>query len=64
MAILDRCKQRSPQQQLLVLTHDATDEMRRNCLAQGADAVYDKSTQWVALLGCMEQLRSLQEVQR
>jgi hypothetical protein len=39
LAILDRCKQRSPQQQLLVLTHDATDEMRRNCLAQGADAV-------------------------
>jgi CheY-like chemotaxis protein len=39
LAILDRCKQRSSQQQLLVLTHDATDEMRRNCLAQGADAV-------------------------
>ncbi len=64
LAILDRCRQRSPQQQGLVFTHYATDEMRRYCLAQGADAVYDKSTQLVALLGRMEQLRSLKAVQR
>jgi hypothetical protein len=38
--------------------------MRRYCLAQGADAVYGKCTQWVASLGYMQQLRWLQEVQR
>lgn len=64
LAILDLCRRRSPQQQLLVLTHYASDEMRRYCLAQGADAVFDKSTQLVALLGHMEQLRSLKAVER
>ena len=64
LALIDHCRQRSEGQQTLVLTHYATDEMRRYCLARGADAVYDKSTQLVALLGRMEQLRSLKAVQR
>lgn len=59
LTILDRCRQRSPQQQVLVLTHYATDEMRRYCLAQGADAVYDKSSQLVMLLGHVDRLSSI-----
>ncbi len=62
LAILDRCRQRSPQQQVLVLTHYATDEMRRYCLAQGADAVYDKSSQLVMLLGHVDRLSSIKVV--
>lgn len=59
LAVLERCRPRSAHQQVLVLTHYATDEMRAYCLAQGADSVYDKSTQLVALLGHLDRLRSL-----
>ncbi|MEI7784653.1 MAG: response regulator [Betaproteobacteria bacterium] len=62
LTLLDHGRQ--GQQKLLVLTYYASEEMRSYCLARGADAVFDKSTQLVALLGHMEQLRSLQAVQR
>lgn len=57
LALLERLRQRAPQQKVLVLTHYATDEMRQYCLSQGADAVFDKSLQLVAFLEALKQMR-------
>lgn len=45
LGVLKKCLQRSPMQRVVVLSNYATDEMRNRCLAIGADAVFDKSTE-------------------
>jgi DNA-binding NarL/FixJ family response regulator len=64
LALLELCRDRAPGQSLLVLTHHATDAMRQYCLAQGADAVFDKSSQLVAFLSQLGQLKQAQVASR
>ncbi|MDM0109569.1 response regulator transcription factor [Variovorax sp. J22R24] len=45
LTVLRACQSRSPQQHVVVLTNYPTSEMRRRCLALGADAVFDKSSE-------------------
>jgi DNA-binding NarL/FixJ family response regulator len=45
LSILRASQDRSPQQHIVILTNYATLDMRRRCLALGADAVFDKSTE-------------------
>lgn len=45
MGVLRGCEQREPHQLVVVLSNYATREMRAQCLALGADAVFDKSTE-------------------
>jgi DNA-binding NarL/FixJ family response regulator len=43
--VVTRCKERSFRQKLVVLTNYATPAIRERCLALGADAIFDKSTE-------------------
>lgn len=52
LGVLRECRARRPDQLVVVLTNYATDEMRRRCLAAGADTVFDKSTELEAFLTC------------
>ena len=45
LTVLRACQRRAAHQQVVVLTNYPTPEMRRHCLALGADAVFDKSTE-------------------
>ncbi|MDI1274215.1 response regulator [Polaromonas sp.] len=45
LGVLKGCRQRSRQQRVVVLSNYATDDIRQRCLACGADAVFDKSTE-------------------
>lgn len=45
LAVLKACQKRPPSRHVLVLTNYPTPEIRKRCLALGADAVYDKSTE-------------------
>ena len=45
LGVLKGCRQRSLQQRVVVLSNYATEDIRRRCLAGGADAVFDKSTE-------------------
>lgn len=45
LAVLRACQQRRADQHVLMLTNFATDDVRSSCLALGADAVFDKSTE-------------------
>lgn len=45
LGVLRGCKGREPHQRVVLLTNYATDEVRRQALALGADAVFDKSTE-------------------
>lgn len=49
LGVLRGCKQRKPHQRIVLLTNYATPEIRRQALALGADAVFDKSTELVEL---------------
>jgi DNA-binding NarL/FixJ family response regulator len=64
LALLALCRDRAPGQTLLVLTHHATDAMRQYCLAQGADAVFDKRSQWVAFFSQLGQLKQARVASR
>ncbi len=64
LALLAFCRDRAPGQSVLVLTHHATDAMRQYCLAQGADAVFDKSSQLVAFLSQLGQLKQARVASR
>lgn len=50
MKVLAACRNRSPQQKMVVLTNYATPEVRKTCLNLGADAVFDKSSELDALI--------------
>ena len=43
--VLAACETRNADQRVVVLSNYATDEMRKRCLALGANAVFDKSTE-------------------
>lgn len=45
LGVLRGCEQREPHQMVVILSNYATREMRAQCLALGADAVFDKSTE-------------------
>ncbi|MBS0343123.1 MAG: response regulator transcription factor [Proteobacteria bacterium] len=45
LTVLKACQGRSPTRHVLVLTNYPTPEIRKRCLALGADAVFDKSTE-------------------
>lgn len=45
LGVLKDCGHRSGQQRVVVLSNYATTDMRSRCLASGADAVFDKSTE-------------------
>lgn len=48
--VLKACSGRDPEQKVVVLSNYATDDVRKRCLALGADAVFDKSTEIDALV--------------
>lgn len=48
--VLAACKQRTPEQKVVVLTNYATPETRAACVRLGADAVFDKSNEVDALI--------------
>lgn len=45
LGVLRECGQRNSRQRVVVLSNYATADIRRRCLASGADAVFDKSTE-------------------
>ena len=49
LGVLKGCKGRKPYQRVVLLTNYATPEIRRQALALGADAFFDKSTELVEL---------------
>jgi DNA-binding response OmpR family regulator len=58
LAILEQAVVQWPQRPVVVLTHFATEAMRQYCLDQGAQAVFDKTTQMVAFIGHLQRLKS------
>lgn len=45
LGVLRKCVQRSATQKVVVLSNYATDDIRNRCMACGADAIFDKSTE-------------------
>lgn len=45
LGVIRKCLQRSAAQKVVVLSNYATDDIRNRCLACGADAIFDKSTE-------------------
>lgn len=45
LTVLKACQERPASRHVLVLTNYPTPEIRKRCLALGADGVYDKSTE-------------------
>jgi DNA-binding NarL/FixJ family response regulator len=50
LGVLEACRQRREEREVVVLTSHATPEMRARCLALGAGAVFDKGTEFAKLL--------------
>ena len=50
LGVLMGCRDRPAHQRIVVLTNYATADIRKRCMAQGADAVFDKSTELDELL--------------
>ena len=48
--ILEACRDRKPNQKIIVLSNHATTDVRWRCAQLGADAVFDKSTEIDALI--------------
>jgi DNA-binding NarL/FixJ family response regulator len=54
--ILEACRDRKPDQKMIVLSNHATNDVRWRCAQLGADAVFDKSTEIDALVEyCMSE---------
>ena len=54
--ILEACRDRKPNQKIIVLSNHATNDVRWRCAQLGADAVFDKSTEIDALVEyCMSE---------
>jgi two-component system OmpR family response regulator len=45
LGVLRKCQQRTAVQKVVVLSNYATDDVRDRCMACGADAIFDKSTE-------------------
>ena len=50
MNVLEACRQRKPQQKVVVLSNHSSRDVRWRCRQLGADAVFDKSTELEALV--------------
>jgi DNA-binding NarL/FixJ family response regulator len=50
MNVLEACRQRKPQQKIVVLSNHSSRDVRWRCRQLGADAVFDKSTELEALV--------------
>ncbi|KQP50093.1 hypothetical protein ASF44_02345 [Pseudorhodoferax sp. Leaf274] len=50
LGVLQACRERKSRQRAVVLTNYADVDIRAQCLAMGADAVFDKSTELDAFL--------------
>jgi DNA-binding NarL/FixJ family response regulator len=50
LGVVEACRGRRRGQKVIVLSNQATSDMRRRCAQLGADAVFDKSTEIDALL--------------
>jgi two-component system OmpR family response regulator len=50
LGVLEACRQRPRQGEVVVLTSHATPEMRERCLALGARAVFDKASEFRQLV--------------
>ena len=60
--ILEACRDRKPNQKIIVLSNHATNDVRWRCAQLGADAVFDKSTEIDALVEyCMTERGKAQE---
>ena len=57
LGVVARCRDRAPHQKVVVLSNYATRDMRERCMALGADAVFDKSTELEALIAYCDQNR-------
>ena len=57
LGVLRGCRKRQAHQRVILLTNYATDEIRAQAMALGADAVFDKSTELERLLSFMRALR-------
>lgn len=58
LTVLRACQNRPSHQNVVVLTNYPTQEIRRRCLALGADAVFDKSNELEAFFEYCSLLRS------
>jgi two-component system, OmpR family, response regulator len=56
LGVVSACKNRLPQQKVLVLSNYATPDVRKQCALLGADAVFDKSTEIEQLLAYCDTL--------
>ena len=56
LGVLEACRDRTPQQRVVVLSNYATPDMRKRCAQLGADAVFDKSNEIDALVDYCLQL--------
>ncbi len=55
LGVLQACRERNPEQKVVVLTNYATPDIRVRCHQLGVDAVFDKSNEIEALIGfCLE----------
>ena len=55
LGVLQACRERSPEQKVVVLTNYATPDIRVRCHQLGVDAVFDKSNDIDALIDfCLE----------
>lgn len=59
LTVLRACKDRPSRQRAVVLTNYPTGDIRGRCLALGADAVFDKSTELEAFFSYCSSLHSL-----
>src|SRR6478672_1217893 len=50
MNVLEACRQRKPQQKVVVLSNHSSRDVRWRCRQLGADAVFDKSTELEAMV--------------
>jgi DNA-binding NarL/FixJ family response regulator len=50
LGVVEACRSRRRGQKVIVLSNQATSDMRRRCAQLGADAVFDKSTEIDALI--------------
>lgn len=57
--VLKGCHGRQPHQRVVLLTNYATDEVRRQALALGADAVFDKSTELAELFDYVQNIPAM-----
>lgn len=63
LGVLAACRNRKPEQKVVVLSNYATPDIRHRCAQLGVDAVFDKSNEIDALVEyCTEQTRKLESV--